>query len=129
MSQNTTWEVNGVSLPLDLSDADTMERYEAAFDQLAADEKAIPKDGKASARIRAYCAMFRRLYDSIFGEGTSARIFADTPDNTHSYDAVYCSLLDYVRAQSASNAQHTAELVSKYAPNRAQKRAIKHQKK
>lgn len=53
MSQK--WEVNGLSLELDLDDADNMERYENAFDIMAKEENQIPKDGKQSERIRAYC--------------------------------------------------------------------------
>lgn len=37
------WEINGCSLSLDLEDAEAMERYEAAFDKMAEEEKTIPK--------------------------------------------------------------------------------------
>ena len=69
------WEINGISLPLDLSDADVMARYEDAFEAMKHDETDIPRDGRASERIRGYCRMYRNLYDRLFGEGTAARIF------------------------------------------------------
>ena len=65
-----TWEINGLNLELDLENADCMERYENAFEEMKKEENEVPKDGKASMRIRAYCRLFRNLYDNIFGEGT-----------------------------------------------------------
>ena len=123
MSQNTTWEINGVSLTIDLQDADQMERYEAAFDQMGEDEKTIPKDGKASVRIRAYCAMFRKLYDNIFGAGTSDKIFAGQPTSTDVYDSVYEQFLAFVRGQLVGASERRAQMLQKYRPNREQRRA------
>lgn len=119
------WEINGCSLPLDLEDAEAMERYEAAFDKMAEEEKTIPKDGRQSARIRAYCVLYHHLYDNIWGEGTAERIFKGKPMNTAVYDDVYYSFLDFVRAQTVNAAQKRAEKLDKYRPNRAQKRAAK----
>lgn len=116
------WEINGLSLELDLEDADCMERYENAFDKMSEEEKQIPKDGKASARIRAYCRLFRDLYDRIFGEGTSEKIFKGIPDNTDAYDEVYYKLLDFVTAQRNAAVTKRSEKMSKYRPNRQQRR-------
>lgn len=121
MSQKI-WEINGLSLELDLEDADCMERYENAFDKMSEEEKQIPKDGKASVRIRAYCRLFRNLYDRIFGEGTSEKIFKGIPDNTDSYDEVYYKLLDFVTAQRNAAVTKRSEKMSKYRPNRQQRR-------
>lgn len=123
MSQNTTWEINGVSLTIDLQDADQMERYEEAFEKMSADEQTIPKDGKASARIRAYCTMFRNLYDHIFGAGTSDRIFAGQPMSTVVYDIVYESFLGFVQGQLVSASERRDQILQKYRPNREQRRA------
>lgn len=126
MSQNhdmKVWEINGISLTLDLENADVMERYEKAFEAMAEAEKKIPKDGKRSTQIRSYCALFRTLYDTVFGEGTSARIFGDQPDSTGVYDAVYDSFLNFVGMQITETAQRRAERLSKYVPNRAARRA------
>lgn len=123
MSQKI-WEVNGLSLELDLDDADVMERYEKAFDIMSAEEKALPKDGKGSEQIRAYCQMFRNLYDNIFGEGTSERIFKDVPTSASAYDDIYFSFLDAVRKIKTATIQSRAERLAKYRPtNRQQKRA------
>lgn len=124
MSQKT-WDINGVSLVLDLEDADVLERYENAFDSMAEEELKIPKDGKASARIRAYCEMYRHLYDRIFGDGTAEKIFEGQPMSAEVYDGAYESFLDFVRTQMIENARQRSERISRYRPNRAQKRAAK----
>jgi hypothetical protein len=122
MSQKT-WEINGVSLPLDLEDADAMERYERAFEEMAAEEKQLPKDGRNSERIRAYCNLFRRLYDRIFGDGTAERIFKDTPTSAVAYDDVYYQFLAFIREQTVQAARQRAERLEKYRPNRKMRRS------
>ena len=132
MSQNDlkVWEINGISLPLDLEDADVMERYENAFEQMSSAEKTIRVDGRASGRIRAYCMMYRNLFDHLFGDGTSDKIFAGQPMSAAVYEAAYASLLDFVRGQTAAATERRNALLEKYRPNRAQKRAaIKQAKK
>jgi len=132
MSQNNlkAWEINGISLPLDLEDVDVMERYENAFQLMQQDEISIPKDGKASDRIRAYCNLYRKLYDNLFGAGTADKIFAGKPMSAAVYESTYLSFLDFVSAQTAAAAERRNAILTKYQPNRAQKRAaIKQAKK
>ena len=118
------WEINGLSLELDLNDADTSERYEKAFEAMQSSESRLPKDGKLSERIRAYCKLFRELFDTLFGAGTSEKIFADVPDNTDRYDDIYFNFLDFVSAQRNEILQQKAERFAKYKPvNRQQRRA------
>ena len=125
MSQKI-WEVNGLSLELDLDDADVMERYEKAFDIMSAEEKALPKDGKGSEQIRAYCRMFRNLYDNIFGKGAAEKIFKDVPTSTSAYDDIYFSFLEAVEKIKMAAIQSRAERLAKYRPaNRQQRRAAK----
>lgn len=120
-----TWEINGISLEFDPEDADSMERYENAFDLMGKEENEIPKDGRQSARIRAYCEMHRRLYDRIFGEGTSGKIFADCKDNAAVYDDIYWNFIEFMRGQIIDSAKNRAEKLSKYRPNREQRRKKK----
>ena len=122
------WEINGISLPLDLSDADVMARYEDAFEAMKHDETDIPRDGRASERIRGYCRMYRNLYDRLFGEGTAARIFDGLPTSSEVYESVYASFLDFVTAQAEEIARRRAEVFNKYSPSREQRRAAGHGK-
>mgnify|MGYP002579119021 FL=1 len=117
------WEINGISLELDLEDADVMERLENAFETMKTDESAVPKDGKASARIRAYCAMFRNLFSNIFGSEETEKIFRKVPTNSSAYDDVYISFLEFINAQKDDIARVKSEKLSRYIPNRQQKRA------
>ncbi len=69
------WAINGFELKLNLDDADTMERYEKAFEIMSENEaKMANLSGKQSEKIRAYCGLFRELFDNIFGSGTSEKI-------------------------------------------------------
>jgi hypothetical protein len=123
MSQiNTKWEINGLTFELDLEDADTAERYEAAFDQMEVDEKQMPKDGKPSAKIRAYCKLFEDLYDRIFGEGSGKAILGDKA-NTRICNEVYDDFLAFVTKQKQETLDFQNSMVNKYSPNRAQRRA------
>lgn len=122
------WEINGISLPLDLSDADVMARYEDAFEAMKHDETDIPRDGRASERIRGYCRMYRNLYDRLFGEGTAERIFDGLPTSSEVYESVYASFLTFVTAQAEEIARRRAEVFNKYSPSREQRRAAGHGK-
>ena len=117
------WEINGISLELDLEDADVMERLENAFETMKTDESAVPKDGKASARIRAYCAMFRNLFSNIFGSEETEKIFRKVPTNSSAYDDVYISFLEFINAQKDDIARAKSKKLERYRPNRQQKRA------
>ena len=126
MSQNNNpkvWEINGISLPLDLEDVEVMERYENAFDAMTSEEKTIRIDGRASGRIRAYCMLFRNLFDHLFGDGTAEKIFAGKPMSAAVHEEVYMDFLKFVTAQTSAANERRAVLLDKYRPNRAQKRA------
>ena len=127
-TRGKTWEINGISLPLDLSDADVMARYEDAFEAMKQDETDIPRDGRASERIRGYCRMYRNLYDRLFGEGTAERIFDGLPTSSEVYESVYASFLTFVTAQAEEIARRRAEVFNKYSPSREQRRAAGHGK-
>lgn len=120
------WEINGLSLELDLEDVDTLERYEDAFAEMASEENSIPKVGKKSEQIRAYCNLFKKLYDKIFGDGTSNKIFKDIPVNAARYDEIYISFLEFVKSQTTESNEKRKSSIQKYiTKNRKQKRSQK----
>lgn len=123
MSQvNTIWEVNGYSYELDLQDAETAEIYEEAFAKMEDEEKAMPKDGKPSEQIRAYCKLFENLYDRLFGEGSGKNILGGKA-NTRICNDVYSDFLNFVATQKQATIDQQNSLINKYSPNRAQRRA------
>lgn len=119
------WEINGQKLELDLSDADIMEKYEKAFEIMTADEKDIPKDGKASERIRSACEMFRKLFANLFGNDAADKIFSGIPTSLSKYEEIYMSFLDFVQIQIADEAKKRNDRLAKYIPNRQIRRKQK----
>ncbi len=119
------WEINNLKLELDMEDADVQERYENAFEKLSEEENQIKKDGKMSEFTRSYCNMFVRLYDRIFGEGTSEKIFAGIPVSISRYIEIYDSFLEFVKQQTDDVNANIAKKIAKYRPNRQQRRSKK----
>lgn len=119
------WKINGLELVLDMEDADTAECYEQAFEAMIKEENETKNIAKLSEKIRAYCRIFRNLYDRIFGEGTSAKIFENIPDNCSEYDKIYCDFLDFVKNQQSDSAQRRSGILAKYSSNRQQRRMQK----
>ena len=126
MSQNqvseTVWKINDLTYQLDMNDVSVMERYENAFEIMEAEEKKIPIDGKVSARSRATCDLFRHLFDNIFGEGTADTIFGSRY-NVREAMEVYESFLEFVANQQSGIEETTNRLITRFTPNRAQRRA------
>ncbi len=122
------WEISGLSLPLDLEDLETMERYEAAFQKMKEEEQKISRTGKATERIRAYCDLYLHVFTNLFGEDAAQQIFRDVPLNSGEYEHIYFDFLDFVRKQQTESAKIRAEKLLEFAPaNRQQRR--KHQKR
>ena len=121
----TTWKINGIELELDLSDADVLEKYETAFENMAKNEKNISKDGKASERIRAACDMFKKLFIGLFGESATADIFKDVPTSILRYEEIYDSFLEFASKQMQETTKIRNERYNKYIPNRQTRRAKK----
>ena len=120
------WKIKGMELAFDNLDSVYMKRYEEAYDLMEQDARALPKDGKKSDYIIAYCDVFHKLFDRIFGEGTSAKLFAGEPTSIDRYHEIYEEFLSFVAVCNAESIQKQAELFSKYKPaNRKQKRAAK----
>lgn len=119
----TVFEYGEYTFPLDLADADTAERYEAAFAKMAEDEQALAKETKLGAAIRAYCAMFRRLFDGVFREGAGESLIPR--DNQDEALAAYNAFLDFVTAQQAARQRARAETLARFSPARAERTAKK----
>lgn len=113
------WEINGVSLELDMEEAETAENYQKAFKKFGENEKKLKSSGNLTGEfIRDYCHMFRTLYDDIFGGGTSEKIFSGIKDNARKYDEVYINFLEFVRNQALKTAERKNAIVLKYSPKR-----------
>lgn len=125
MSRNFTWEINGASFELDLSDADVLEKYEKSLEKLAEAEKNIRKDGKQSEFIRSYCGFIATFFNELFGEGASEKIFKGQKTSILVYLDTYNNFIEFAKAQSAE----TVKIYQTYIPNRQQRRTVAKKKK
>jgi hypothetical protein len=67
--------INGVTLQLDLLDADVVEKFEGLMDKYRADINS-PDEGLSNAdQMRRQIRLTDQLFDDVFGEGSAARIF------------------------------------------------------
>lgn len=113
-----------VEVEIDMADYDFQVKYEKAFEQMQEEEKALQKTGKNSEITKGYCEMFNHLFDNILGEGVSEKLFGGKY-NTLTTDWVYGEFLEICSTQVKSNNAERTKIVSKYRPNRAQRRAKK----
>lgn len=120
----TVWCYNGVELELDLTDVETVERYEEVINSMDTGMKNIPKDGKQSDILRAYCNLLRGVFDDLFGEGTSEKMFGEKLNATQITEA-YEDFLGFVAGQGSKVTDIQNRIVNRYSPNRAQRRANK----
>lgn len=122
MSQEvkTRLEYNGVSYEFDVRDADQSEVFEDAIAKMEEEEKTLPKDGKASAIIRAQCAMLKKFFDRVFGEGAGNALCTEKSNISVCYDA-YEQFLLMVREQK-DDIIGAKNVFAKYS-NRQQRRA------
>lgn len=119
----TEWEINGLSLTLDLEDLETMKRYEDAFEKMKQEENSIPKEGLASERITAYCNLYFHLFVNLFGEDDAKQIFSGTSMNSREYENIYFDFLAFVKKQKTDSVQSYAKRMKEYLPvNRKQRR-------
>ena len=108
------WKWNDVVLEIDMEDVDFQEKYESAFARMGETEKELQKIGKLSDITKAYCQMFFDLFDDIFGEGTSNRLFG-SKRNMRLVDECYDSFIsECARQVKEANKKRMAH-AKKYA--------------
>ena len=99
------WEVNGIKLPFDFDDADTMDRYIEAMKQLQEGAKNIATEGTRGDEIRSYCAL-------LF-EGRK---------NIRLYDKTYDDFIGFVKRCRMQTQQAMMNKVNKYSGKRNQQK-------
>lgn len=124
MSQ--TWKINNLELEFDIFDLENSEKYEKAFEQMSAEEKAIKRDGKMSEFIRSYCDMYYHLFENLFDTEIADKLC--NRYNSSEWEKVYGSFLDYVQSQNNEAQKMRASIVNRSA-NRATRRANQKKKK
>lgn len=125
MSQNskstTTWEYNGHQFELDICDYDGSKRFEDGMNSLTAKTDTFPLDGTISNRVLAYDAMFRDMFNDIFGSGAGDKILGECK-NIRNCDTAFMSFCEFINEQKSSNKSRQDVFLAKYGANRAQRR-------
>lgn len=118
--------INNVELPdIDVTDAQEMERYEAAHDKVAEKMKNLTAEGKRrSELIRIQCEAVFEFFDDVFGTGTAAKIFGNYENLIICLDAYEDAVLEVNRLDSK-----TAEQIKSKFLNRQQRRNQQKSKK
>lgn len=111
---------NGNSVPFDIGDIETEERFEEAVIALGKKEKTVPKDGKLSERMKATCLAFYAFFDDVLGEGAAVKLLGEKL-NYNECEACYFSLLDTVKAQREETEERRAKYAARYSPARSKR--------
>ena len=109
------YKINNVELDIDMDDYEFQKKYEDAFEKLGESEKELQKVGKSSEITKGYCEMMRQLFDDIFGEGTSKKLFGEKY-NIRVTNEVYEEFIRICSEQARASRQQMHSLVNKYKP-------------
>lgn len=109
------WKYNDVELEIDMEDVDFQIRYENSFTLMREEEKKLKSVGTVSEFSIGYCEMFFHLFDGIFGEGTSEKLFGGKR-NLARVDECYESFLEVCRKDVAEANRRRNKRIAKYMP-------------
>ena len=111
--------ISGVQLAdLDLADLETAERFEEEFLKCSNRIKKIK--GTRVEIIREDCCAVFELFDNLFGDGTSKKIFGEKT-NIILCNKALSELVDEAHKIDERNAWITNEIYEKYNPDRAER--------
>lgn len=115
MTDFYTWNHNGVSVPFDMEDAETAQKYQEAASLL---EKFGNNDtlSNEAERIRADCAVIRSFFAAVFDTETADAIFRDIPDNRRKYLDILESFMAFIYKQTINAAQRMLQIAKQYVP-------------
>lgn len=102
---------------LDLLDAEVLEKYENALDDVMENTKNITSD-KSSEVIKKCCKQVYKFFDLLWGEGTGEKVFKGKYNILVCFDA-----FDEVNKKAAEQRKVLDERFNKYSPNRAERRS------
>lgn len=116
------WVINGERFPFDYDDAETIERYKKAMEQMGEDSKTVIVTGDQADIIRSHYEIFSKVFDTIFGPGTSEKIFKGKVNLRMCLD-VFDSMVGFVNSCKRRSQVNYTQRLQKYMPaNKVQKR-------
>lgn len=107
------WKWKDVELEVDMYDVGFQEKYEKAFNDMDITEKELQMTGTLADISKNYCRMFFRLFDDIFGEGTSDKLFHGKM-NIQEIDECYDSFHEFCKKEVDSYLKKMAMRTKKY---------------
>lgn len=112
-------KINGVELEdIDLTEVGTLKKYEDAHKKVVEVAENTKKLKDPVQMIQKQCKAVFDFFNSLFGEGTDKKVFGDKVSLKVCVKA-FAEFNEYV----ANDIKETNEMVNKYSPNRASRRA------
>ena len=109
--------INGVEIgDLDIFNADVAEKYERTLEKVNESQKGL-EGLKTSVLIRKQCETVFFVFDELFGEGTSKKLFGDSVNLITCLNA-FETLVEGIKSKN----EEIDKISSKYSQNRAQRR-------
>lgn len=99
-----------------------VEALENALEQLITDTQTASQAERESAKIKGMVLAIAAVFDNVFGEDAANKVLGDSTDLNDAFDALM-ALIDFSNTQDLQAAERWKSVVSKYAPNRAARRA------
>lgn len=114
--------INGVELEdLDIFDADVAEKYEKALNNVMDGAKKLQTKTISNAEaIREQCKLVFNCFDELFENGTSEKVFGNKSNLL-----VCMKAFDELVSKINDQKGEIDSIISKYSPNRAQRRVKK----
>jgi len=109
--------INGVELPLELTDADVLDTVQSAIEDMVITED--KKSDNIGDVIRQPCIMIDGLFNKIWGDGASEAVFKGKFDIKEHMDA-YIQVVEAIE-KGQKEIEVLTQKYSKFAPNKKAK--------
>ena len=73
-------QINGITLTLNVGDAEEMRRYEQAVKEVYHTAKNMPSNLSYADSLQYQCQIIFQFFDHVFGEGSAIKVFGDHVD-------------------------------------------------
>lgn len=113
-------KIGNKEFDFDVADAECMERYEKALNEMQKRTKATSKGETASERMKHACQLVFDFFDQVVGEGTSKQLFGEKMN----FRVCFTTYQEFISDCSRECDEFTQTL-NQYSSNRAQRRVNK----
>lgn len=118
------WEFGEFETDIDLTDVDTSEALDNAYEKITEEFQKVPSEGKTSEILKQQIKCFSVFFDTLFGEGTSEKISGGKKSL-----GIYIEAADSFYAFIEKENQKFGEIYSKYDKYRVQNSGNRQQRR